>query len=140
MISAVSNARPLRRRFLLKCLALKFLPKCLFLLLKPKRSLNASAPRGRAELPGLARLGDFRQATGRTGANEGILCEDASIGSSRTDRHAGTSIIDSHDSLTHPLKKSLHPSYQRTSSMVEGSQSAMPGNTATSTTAPHIRT
>jgi hypothetical protein len=67
MISAVSNERMLRRRFLLKCLLLKCLPKAGLLLLDQEEYSRAVAPRGDAECSdGVDE--NLRQTAGRVAA------------------------------------------------------------------------
>src|SRR6266566_701033 len=67
MISAVSNERTLRRRFLLKCLLLKCLPKAGLLLLDQEEYSRAVAPRGNAECSDGAD-GNLRQTARRVAA------------------------------------------------------------------------
>jgi hypothetical protein len=73
MISAVSNERTLRRRFLLKCLLLKCLPKAGLLLLDQEEYSRAVAPRLNAEYSDVAD-GNLRQAAGRVAACDCIQC------------------------------------------------------------------
>src|SRR5437763_12089948 len=71
MISAVSNERTLRRRFLLKCLLLKCLPKARLLLLDQEEYSRAGVPHGSAERSDFAD-GKFRQTARRVAASDCI--------------------------------------------------------------------